>query len=84
MGAQQIGLTLRGPAQWLEAPELENERMRSENAELRHKVATLEGSDASRDEVAPLRSPDTERSREFSSAFGGWISRRWLLSRVTR
>ena len=35
---------MQGLAQRLEALERENKRKRSENAELRHKVATLEGS----------------------------------------
>ena len=44
MGREDSWLTLQGLAQRLEALERENKRMRSENAEFRHKVATLEGS----------------------------------------
>jgi hypothetical protein len=44
MGREDSGLTLQGLAQRLEALERGNKRMHSENAELRHKVATLEGS----------------------------------------
>jgi hypothetical protein len=39
-GEQHNGLTFQGLAQQLQALERENERMRSENAELQHKVAT--------------------------------------------
>ena len=48
MGAQVSGLTLQGLAHRLEALERENEQMRSENAELGHKAATLEGSGTGR------------------------------------
>jgi cell division protein FtsB len=44
MGEQDNGPTLQGLAQQSQALERENERMRSENAELRRKVPTLEGS----------------------------------------
>jgi hypothetical protein len=44
MGREDSRLPLQGLAQRLEALERENKRMRSENAALRHKVATLEGS----------------------------------------
>lgn len=44
MGREDSGLTLQGLAWRLEALECENEWMRSENVEFRHKVATLEGS----------------------------------------
>jgi hypothetical protein len=44
MDGQDNGLTLEGLAQRLETPE-------RENAELRHKVGTLEGSATHRDEV---------------------------------
>ncbi len=44
------GLTSVGLAQRLEALERENERMRSEMAQLRTKVATLEGSGTRHDE----------------------------------
>ena len=37
MGREVSGLALQGLAQRLEALERENERMRSENVELRHK-----------------------------------------------
>jgi hypothetical protein len=44
MDTEEGGLTLAVQARRLEALERENERMRLENAELRLKVATLEGS----------------------------------------
>jgi hypothetical protein len=43
MGREDSGPTLQGLALRLEAPERENERMSSENAELLNKVAKLEG-----------------------------------------
>ena len=44
MDREDSRLTLQGLAQRLDALERENERMYSKNADLRHKVATLEGS----------------------------------------
>jgi hypothetical protein len=43
--------TLQGLAQRLEALERENERISSENAELRHEIAALRGPDTRRDEM---------------------------------
>lgn len=82
MGAEENGLSLRALAQRLEALERENERMRSENAELRHKVSTLEGSGTRRDEVAELRSSDARRNEEYVSEFEGLVSRRSVLSKA--
>jgi hypothetical protein len=43
MGREDSGPTLQGLALRLEVPERENERLSSENAELRSQVAKLEG-----------------------------------------
>ena len=43
MGREDSGLTSQGLTQRLQASGRQNKRMRSENAELRHKVATLKG-----------------------------------------
>jgi hypothetical protein len=67
------GLTLEGLAQRLEALE-------HENAELRSRVATLEGSGTRRDELAENRGSDTRRSEE--AAFDGQVSRRSLFSKA--
>jgi hypothetical protein len=68
------GLTLEGIAQRLEALERQNERMRSENAELRHAVAALRGSET--------RRAEEERPSSELSGFGGQVSRRALLSKA--
>jgi hypothetical protein len=67
MGGRDTGLTLKGLAQRLETLE-------RENAELRHKVATLEGSDTRREQV--------ETASETASETGGLVSRRALLSKA--
>ena len=74
MGAENNGLTLEGLAQRLETLE-------RENAELRSKVAALEGSGPRRDELAEKRGSDTRRSEEAAEAlaFDGQVSRRSLL-----
>jgi hypothetical protein len=82
MGAEDMGLTLQGLAQRLEALERENELMRSENDALRSKVATLEGSGTRRDEIAALRSSETTRAAEPASESGGLVSRRSLLGKA--
>jgi len=70
-------LTLQGLAQRLETLE-------RENAELRHKVATLEDSGTRRDELAEKRGSDTPRDAEPVTAeeFAGRVSRRSLLSKA--
>src|SRR5215212_9121200 len=75
MDAEDSGLTLQGLARRLEALE-------RENTELRHKVATLQGSGTRRDEVAPLRGFEKSRAGEPALESDGLVSRRWLLSKV--
>jgi hypothetical protein len=76
MGAQDNELTFRGLARKLETLE-------RENAELRHKVATLEGSATDRNELAPLRSSEPHRDQEEPvSEFVGQVSRRALVSKA--
>jgi hypothetical protein len=67
MDAKDDGLTLGGLAQRLETLEHENERMRSENADLRHKVAAPSGS---------------KTSQAVEPTFEGRVSRRALLSKA--
>jgi hypothetical protein len=67
MGGKDDALTLQGLAQRLEALERENERMHSENAELRDEVAALSGS---------------KSSQAVEPAFEGPVSRRVLLSKA--
>jgi hypothetical protein len=69
MDGKDDGLTLGGLAQRLETLERENERMRSENTELRH-------------EVAALRDPDISRAVESAAGLEGRVSRRALLSKA--
>jgi len=80
MGTADNGLTLEGLAQRLdeqgrenaerlETLERENERMRSENAALRSKVDTLEGS-------------NTGLDKQTAAAFEGEVSRRSLLTKA--
>src|SRR5215218_7187779 len=80
MGTADNGLTLEGLAQRLEVQgrenaerletlERENERMRSENAALRSKVDTLEGS-------------NTGLDKQTAAAFEGEVSRRSLLTKA--
>ena len=54
MGGQDDELTLEGLAKRLKTLE-------RENAELMHKVATLEGSATERNEIAPLRGSEPHR-----------------------
>ena len=81
MGREDNRLTLQGLGHRLEALE-------RENAELRHKVAILEGSHTHRDELAALRGSDTRRIGERASELSesseseGRVSRRWLLSKA--
>ncbi len=99
MGGEDNGLTLQELAQRLEGLQHENaERLQTlerENAELRHKVATLEGSGTRRgevaalrgsgtrrEEVATLRGSDTRLDGESVSEFEGRVSRRSLLSKA--
>lgn len=88
MHARENGLTLEALAQRLGALERENERMRSANAELRSKVATLEGSDTSRNAVAQRRDSERRRVGEPASETCGSeepearISRRSLLGKA--
>ena len=70
MDAEDNGLTLEGLAKRLEAIERENERMRSENAELRHMMVTLEGSETNQAEEEP------------ASESGGLVSSRALLGKA--
>jgi hypothetical protein len=67
-------LTLEGIAQRLEALERENGRMRSENTELRHKVATPGGP-----QTPPQNKDDDQPQLEFENSR---VSRRQLLSKV--
>ena len=63
----------------LEALERENERMRSENAELRHKVDTLEGSGTTRRGEVPVlraRAGPGKRPRPTGRRAGGCCSAR--------
>jgi hypothetical protein len=83
MGAQENRLTLEGLAQRLETLERENERIRSENADLHSKVARLEGSGTLQSEVAELRGSNRHHDREaVAAAFEGQVSRRSLLSKA--
>lgn len=90
MSGQSSGITLEALAERLGALERENERMRSENAELRSKVATLEGPVTRRTEVPALRGADKHRDMESPSeasehevsAFEQQFSRRRLLSKA--
>jgi hypothetical protein len=75
MSGEENGLTLQGLARRLETLE-------RENAELRHKVATLEGSGTRRSEVAVLRASGTNRDGEPVAEFDGRVSRRGLLSKA--
>jgi hypothetical protein len=69
MGAEESRLSLRALAQRLDTLE-------RENAELRSKVATLEGS-------GTRRHADAERASESSEAdLEGRVSRKWLLSKA--
>ena len=81
-GTEDNGLSLEGLAQRLEALERENERISSDNAELRQVVSELSGSGARREEVPALRDSDTQRSGESALAFDGQVSRRSLLSKA--
>jgi hypothetical protein len=76
------GLTLEGLAQRLEALERENERISSENAQLRHKVATMEGSSKERAVLPAQRGSDTDRDRESVLKFDRKVSRRAMLSKA--
>lgn len=76
------GLTLQSLAHRLEALERENERMCSENVELRDEVAQLRGSGTSRDEVAVMSGSQTSQAVEPAPAFEGRVSRRSLLSKA--
>jgi hypothetical protein len=76
MSAQENNeLTLEGIVERLEALE-------RENAQLRQKVVTLEGSGTRSDEVAARRSSETSQAVEPASAFEGPVSRRSLLSKA--
>jgi hypothetical protein len=75
MGEEENGLTLQGLAYRLEALE-------RENAELRHKVATLEGSGTRRGEVAEMRGSGADRDGEPVAESDGRVSRRTLLSKA--
>ena len=77
--------TLEGLAQKLNAQTLRLEALERENAELRSKVAALEGSGPRRDELAEKRGSDTRRSEEAAEALtlsDGQVSRRSLLSKA--
>jgi hypothetical protein len=75
-------LTLEGLAQKLETQAQRLKTLERENAELRHKVATLEGSETRRDDVVALRGSDRSRAKEVASEFAGQVSRRSLLSKA--
>jgi hypothetical protein len=78
-------LTLEGLAQKLHTQTLRLETLERENAELRHKVATLESSSTHRDELAQNRGSDTPRDGEevpASEELAGRLSRRALLSKA--
>jgi len=77
-------LTLQGLAQRLETQARRLEVLECENAELQHKVATLEDSGMRRDELAEKRGSDTPRDGESVTAeeFAGRVSRRSLLSKA--
>ncbi len=75
-------LTLEALAQRLEALERENERVSSENAELRHEVSALRASGTRRGEVAEMRGSETRRSGQPMSVLEGQVSRRSLLSKA--
>ncbi len=74
MGTQDNGLTLEGLAQRLEALE-------RENAELRSKVATLEGSGTRTNGPAETGSLVPHQDGERAVGFEGRVSRRSLLRR---
>lgn len=96
MSAQGNGLTLEGlahkletlqrenatNAQRLQTLERENERMRSENTELRSKVATLEGSGARRERLAEMSGLESRLDAEPVAVLEGRVSRRSLLSKA--
>jgi len=83
MGTDDDGLTLQGLARKLETQAQKLEAVERENTELRHKVATLEGSATDRNEIAALRGSDTHRDQEEPvSEFEGRVSRRSLLSKA--
>ncbi len=89
MDAQGNGLSLEGLAkiletqtQRLETLERENERMHSVNAELQHKVATLEGSGTRRNEVSEMRGSEVSLNGQPVSVLEGQVSRRSLLSKA--
>jgi hypothetical protein len=77
------GLTLKGLAHRLEALERENERIRSENAQLWGELSALRGLGTHRGEVVTLRGSDTPRDAEDpATEFAGRVSRRSLLSKA--
>lgn len=84
MGVQETGLTLEGLAKRLEALERENERMHSENAGLRDKLAALEETQTRRGESTRLQrsQPSHRADMEPASGLEGMVSRRSLLSKA--
>lgn len=76
------GLSLEAIAKRLEALERENERIRSENAELQHKVATMEGSSTEPAELPAPRDSDTGRDGESVLELDGKVSRRAMLTKA--
>src|SRR5215213_652845 len=96
MGAEDNGLTLEGLAHRLEALqhenaenaerletlERENERMRSENAELREEVAPLRSSGTRWEEVVALRGSTTRQVAKPAAESDGQVSRRALIRKA--
>ncbi len=86
MSVEDNGLTLQGLAHKLETQAQKLEALERENAELRTKVATLEGSGTRRSEVPALRSSDgrgdEEEAEPFEPEEEERMSRRRMLSRA--
>jgi hypothetical protein len=81
MGAEDNGLTLEALAHKLETQTQRLEALERENTELRSKVATLEGSETRRDELAELGGSGARRDGEQVPTLEGRVSRRSLLSK---
>jgi hypothetical protein len=88
MGGEDNGLTLEGLAQKLQTQAQRLEALERENAELRHEVAALRGSQTRRDEVTKLRGSEARRDGEPAPGSPeepegqGRMSRRRLLSKA--
>ena len=80
--AHKLEALQRENAERLQTLERENERMRSENAELRQEVSALRGSANDRGEAVVMGDSDRGRGNEAASENEGLVSRRALLTKA--